>query len=166
MYFYANAADGGLHIPLMICKILIIRKARYEMLLTSQDPGIQSLRRTDEFHKAYTKITTRITLWNGQPISSKESLKQELRSCLLTSVDGRGLEMHSHVNLHKWSTNGTLLMSGAMFIGITKIQGNLMPIKSDKQEAVHTDPQLAIPVEGLNLWDILSNSVQEVMANK
>ena len=61
-YFHASAADGGLQIPLMICTILIIRKARYEKLLTSHDPAIQSLRRTDEFNKAYSKITKRITL--------------------------------------------------------------------------------------------------------
>ena len=65
-YFHASAADGGLQIPLMVCKIPIIRKVRYEKLLLSQDPAIQSLRRTDEFHKAYAKITKRITLWNDK----------------------------------------------------------------------------------------------------
>ncbi len=82
-----------------------------------------------KFLNIHAKASKLIYLWNCIPVTTTEALCKELCESLIRFVNGRVLAHHDEINIHTWIVNRTSLLTGAMYSGLTRLSGNLLPIQ-------------------------------------
>ena len=100
---------------------------RIDRLWGSDDPVIREMLSTDGAESLLAR-QREPTRYGEVQITNRDSHRVALATDIHSSVDGRGLHESDLVpHQHRWVNQASGLLSGANYIGVVKVRGNLLP---------------------------------------
>ena len=126
-FFHAKVGDGGLGIDCLEFHVPYMKSQRLLNLMASDDPIVREACKDFSFRHEVRKWGKRRT-YGGFIMGSPELSSQAWKSCLYSSVDGRGLTQSSDVPwVHKWVDSGRVSMNGGKYCAAIAIRSGVLP---------------------------------------